>query len=299
MSEKIQTNEQNHILEGRIKFLPEHQGRTVTRIDTNRGNARTYDIAGVGEYRSVTSSVGILNKPAIPAWATKIAVLNLRGTLESRDSLEALGKEADKKNAAFEKKGKDTRVSWMDLAAKQASSAPGKVTKAARDFGEHSHTLVEKIVTDEPYSTEEWADYAHIAEGFKMWARDAGMTLVASELMVWHPEYEYGGTIDLVGRLNDGSLAVIDVKTGGVYNEAAYQLAAYATALEYLTGEWVTEAWALQLPRERDEANPDNYYNAMQLDSIVYWFSQFELMHKLAPSIQHSAFTSSENSEEA
>jgi hypothetical protein len=137
-----------------------------------------------------------------------------------------------------------------------------------------------------------------------MWVRDAGITLVASELMVWHPEYGeepspgYGGTIDLVGRLHDGSLAVIDVKTGGVYNEAAYQIAAYATALEYLTGEWVTEAWVLQLPREMDENNPDNYYNAMQLDSIVYWFSQFELMHKLAPGTKLSAFTSSEDSEE-
>jgi len=304
MSEKIQTNEQDRILEGRIKFLPEHQGRTVTRIDTNRGNARTYDIAGVGEYRSVTSSVGILNKPAIPAWTSKIALLNLRGTLENRDTLEALTQEADKKNAAYKKKGKDTRVSWMDLAIKEASSAPGRASKAAREFGEHSHTLVEKLATDEPYDFEAWIDHARIAEGFKMWKRDAGITLVASELMVWHPEYGeepspgYGGTIDLVGRLHDGSLAVIDVKTGGVYNEAAYQLAAYATALEYLTGEWVTEAWVLQLPRDTDDNNPDNYYNAMQLDSIVYWFSQFELMHKLAPGTKLSAFTFGEDSEE-
>ena len=54
---------------------------------------------------------------------------------------------------------------------------------------------------------------------------------------VWHPSEYYAGGIDAVARTEDGELVVIDFKTGGLYDEAAYQLAAYAVALEELTGE--------------------------------------------------------------
>ena len=67
------------------------------------------------------------------------------------------------------------------------------------------------------------------------------LTLVGSEykfvydcpLIGW-PDFSYAGTVDGVFRDDDGRLFIIDIKTGRMYgyNENAYQLGAYAKALD-------------------------------------------------------------------
>ena len=95
--------------------------------------------------------------------------------------------------------------------------------------------------------------------------------------MVYHAAYKYAGTIDLVCQ-HEGSaeLVVIDVKTGGVFDEAAMQVSAYATALEYLTNDPVSEAWVLQLPRERpDKWDADKLYEVHKVESIPTYHEAF------------------------
>ena len=120
-------------------------------------------------------------------------------------------------------------------------------------------------------------EYGSIIEGFQAWFRDSDLQILASELMVYHPAYKYAGTIDLVCRhAGTAELVVIDVKTGGVFDEAAMQVSAYATALEYLTNDPVSEAWVLQLPRERpDKWDADKLYEVHKVKSIPAYHDAF------------------------
>lgn len=59
----------------------------------------------------------------------------------------------------------------------------------------------------------------------------SGIEVVATEFQVWNPTVGYAGTVDLLGRHRNGTLRVIDLKTGkGIYNDHALQVTAYARA---------------------------------------------------------------------
>lgn len=63
------------------------------------------------------------------------------------------------------------------------------------------------------------------------WREQSGVEILATEFQVWNPTVGYAGTCDLLGRFPDGSIWVIDLKTGkGVYGEHALQLMAYLMA---------------------------------------------------------------------
>lgn len=66
------------------------------------------------------------------------------------------------------------------------------------------------------------------------WLKQSGAEVLAVEFQVWNLEVGYAGTADLLVRFPDGSIWVVDLKTGkGVYAEHSLQLIAY------LMGEFV------------------------------------------------------------
>ena len=296
-----QLNEQDRVIRpGELTFTDEWAGTRVERIDSKYGNDRVYAIDGLGEYRSVTSSLSVINKPALADWRKNKALDKMQEMLKNPKAAGEYQKLADAKNAKARIHKNNT---WVSMMVEEAKKAPNQNMTEARDFGNYAHSVVEHIAmaqsNDErldrdvdraPESFVIGPEYAHIAEGFQMWMKDSGMRVVASELMVWHSFYEYAGTIDLVCRNKDGMLAVVDVKTGGVYNEAAMQIAAYAKALQHLTGEEVPEAWALRLPRERNMEEPDNFYEAHQLDDMPHWLDAFMEAHLLTPLLEKEAW---------
>lgn len=48
------------------------------------------------------------------------------------------------------------------------------------------------------------------------------------EASIFNLTYKYAGTCDALVKLNDGTFAIVDWKTGGIYEESSLQLAAYA-----------------------------------------------------------------------
>ena len=296
-----QLNEQDRVIRpGELTFTDEWAGTRIERIDSKYGNDRVYAIDGLGEFSSVTSSLNVINKPALADWRKNKALDKMQELLKDPKAAGEYQKLADEKNAKARIHKNNT---WVSMMVEEAKKAPNQNMTEARDFGTYAHSVVEHIAmaqaNDErldrdvdraPESFVIGPEYAHIAEGFQMWMKDSGMRVVASELMVWHPFYEYAGTIDLVCRNKDGALAVVDVKTGGVYNEAAMQIAAYAKALQQLTGEEVPEAWALRLPRNRNPEEPDKFYEAHQLDDIPHWLDAFMEAHLLKPLLEKEAW---------
>ena len=168
----------------------------------------------------------------------------------------------------------------------------------AANFGNDSHELIERLALRDIGKGQDIGhpaeQYIPIIEGFQAWFRDNDLQILASELMVYHPAYKYAGTIDLVCR-HEGSaeLVVIDVKTGGVFDEAAMQISAYSQALEYLTGDPVSEAWVLQLPRDRPiKWDADKLYEIYKVNDIQEYFDAFDTAHKLRGLLEKEAWSS-------
>jgi hypothetical protein len=82
-------------------------------------------------------------------------------------------------------------------------------------------------------------DLAPRLRQFMSWRAESGVEILGSELQVWNPAIGYAGSVDLLGRFPDGSVWVVDYKTGGdaldegVYPDQLLQL------LPYLMGEFV------------------------------------------------------------
>jgi hypothetical protein len=180
----------------------------------------------------------------------------------------------------------------------------------ATKFGKDSHYIIEYLTMNDMGKKpgllpEAYSDttncYVPIAEGFKGWLRDSGMHVVASEMMVYHPAYKYAGTIDLVCALDKDpySLVVVDLKTGGVFDEAAMQISAYTVALRYLLPPYsgynyhVDEAWVLQLPRDRPiKWDADKLYEIYKVKYIQEYFDAFDTAHKLRGLLEKEAWSS-------
>lgn len=61
------------------------------------------------------------------------------------------------------------------------------------------------------------------------WLDVSGAAILASEFQVWNPSVGYAGTADLMARLRNGRVAMVDIKTGkGVWSEHLLQVIAYA-----------------------------------------------------------------------
>jgi hypothetical protein len=66
---------------------------------------------------------------------------------------------------------------------------------------------------------------------FHDWLAVSGAQVLATEFQCWNLSVGYAGTADLLVRLEDGSIWLVDLKTGkGVYGEHALQLIAYLMA---------------------------------------------------------------------
>jgi hypothetical protein len=96
---------------------------------------------------------------------------------------------------------------------------------AARGTAVHEAAAAGKALTDVG------PDIAPHLRQYLDWREKSQVEILASEFQVWNPTVGYAGTCDLLGRFPDGSIWVVDLKTGkGVYGEHALQLMAYLMA---------------------------------------------------------------------
>jgi hypothetical protein len=110
---------------------------------------------------------------------------------------------------------------------------PRAVLKAAAEFGTHVHIacdLFDKGVLDEPALDPHLAPYL---AAWKIFLRETGAVVDASEVRVVHGKLRYAGTFDKAlhwkkrGRV---TTALLDIKSGQVPRTVGPQVAAYAEA---------------------------------------------------------------------
>ena len=137
----------------------------------------------------------------------------------------------------------------------ESTPTPGDIS---RDFGNGVHAALESVLAQDGREIQIPIQYSDAVDGVLKWlARgdsDGPYTVEATELPIFHPELLYGGTVDCVMRTASG-LAVVDWKSGaGIYESHALQVAAYAMALELMTGEAISQAWVVRSGKTGFEA---------------------------------------------
>jgi hypothetical protein len=111
-----------------------------------------------------------------------------------------------------------------------------EIATHATNIGTKTHRLIDCYLNDEPLDTLYCEEIAKPFSAFQQWQCASGFELVANERMIWSDK-GYGGTIDLVGYIND-ELYLIDIKTSkAVYPDYSLQIAAYRTGYEERTGK--------------------------------------------------------------
>lgn len=102
----------------------------------------------------------------------------------------------------------------------------------AANIGTRVHDLADRLVSGHTDALDGEPEAVKIrAQHYAAWWQTVGWKLRLSEALIFHPDYEYGGTIDLLAYDREGRTVLADLKTGkGVYKEAVLQLTAYGMA---------------------------------------------------------------------
>lgn len=190
----------------------------TTTVKTTKAGARHYTIGGE-KYPSVTTVLNVISKPALIPWAKKVSLEKVRQELYHASD------EISQGNVLLE--GHDS----IDELIEAARTRPDEVAGAAADLGLRAHKYVEELIKEEGALPEPEPDIAPAVQAFLDWREQAGLDIKAVEQVVYSREYGYAGTLDMLGRDEQGRVYVVDLKTSnGIYPEYALQVSAYAQA---------------------------------------------------------------------
>jgi hypothetical protein len=180
-----------------------------TAVGLVRDARHRYSWNGGPLYPSVTTILGIKDKPALVGWAKRetaaCAVRNL-------DVLEAMVRSG----------GSQAAVDWL-------KRIPDYARDASADLGSAVHAAAEAIARGVPAPVAE--DVAPFVAAYRRDFLELFRPhFIALEAMVCSERYEYGGTADAFAEI-DGEIWLLDYKTGaGVYPDTALQLGGLARA---------------------------------------------------------------------
>lgn len=184
---------------------------TVARADGKGDRPATLrDARKVGALPSVTNRLSVLAKPGLDAWRIEQGIL----------AALTLPKEADETLDQFARRVVEDSVLQVNNAADLGSA----IHNAAEEY-----LLIKKVPTD-PKIIELFAPC-------KQWIDKNVEAAALVEKVVIHSECGYGGRVDLVARIKEIGVAVIDFKTQNMKAKPTYyetwplQLEAYRQAI--------------------------------------------------------------------
>ena len=160
------------------------------------------------EYPSVTTILGILDKPALKGWAAGCAVDYVREHLDVIKNSE--------------------NVHDAETILSDAVYAFKAVSRGATDIGSEVHHAIERYIKHGEDVRGDISDEAqHGFLAFLEWEEKNDVDWLESELTLYHDDEYYAGTCDAIAEIA-GNIYLIDFKTSkAVYDEYRYQLAAY------------------------------------------------------------------------
>ena len=157
-------------------------------------------------FASVTTILGVLNKPALPGWAAESVAEFVAHNIGTVNDLIGRGQQS--------------------AAIDMMKGAPWRQRDKAADLGTTIHNVIECLSANKNMDIP--VDAMASVEHFLTWQAVFKPQILVSEGTVFNREYNYAGTLDLICKI-DGLTWLVDLKTGkGVYPEYAMQVAAYA-----------------------------------------------------------------------
>jgi ATP-dependent exoDNAse (exonuclease V) beta subunit len=111
--------------------------------------------------------------------------------------------------------------------------------------GSRVHTAIAKALAGQDYAPE-WRGWVQAAQAF---LSHHNLKPVGAEVVLVSWRHSYGGTTDLICQAGDGSMVLIDWKSGRhpFLAESALQVGAYSLALTELTGRPVAHGYVVAL----------------------------------------------------
>jgi hypothetical protein len=175
----------------------------LTPTDTDQGRTYTW---GDDVYASVTTILGVLNKPALPRWAANAAA---KFAVDNQNTIAQLIEQGQWRAA-------------VDL----IKGAPWRQRDKAAEVGTLVHHMIDNLHTG--IEVEIPAEALQQVTHFVNWVEHFKPKILVSEGTIFNRVYDYAGTLDIVAHI-DGLNWLIDIKSGkGVYPEYAMQVAAYS-----------------------------------------------------------------------
>jgi hypothetical protein len=160
-------------------------------------------------YPSVTTILGIKNKPALVGWAKRETAACAVRNLSMLTRMAETG-------------GPQAAVEWL-------KKIPDYQRDVSADLGTRVHAVAEALARGESVGIAD--DVRPFIAAYRRDFLEAFCPrFLAVEAMVCSPRYEYGGTADAFVEI-DGEIWLLDYKTGaGVYPDSALQLSGLARA---------------------------------------------------------------------
>lgn len=248
-----------------------------SRIVFNAGR-HTYALDGAYVPGVTTVINKAIGKPALIRWSAKLAA---QWAATNVEAMTLLGEEE-----------------WIATAAKASDRARDEAMRAGTKLHELAESLVygDELPAEDPQGLP-WPDEIYrsaeqLARFYDAWDVEP----VVHEAIVFHAEHRWAGRLDLIGRLSDNAVWLLDYKTGatGIWPETALQLNAYAKAthiqiagedrpmieVERLGAVWLRpDSWQLH-PLRFDPALYAVFGHAMR---VAAWTSEAKDANVLAP----------------
>ena len=236
-------------------------GAEISRIDGRyryyevrdaAGEKLTFDLASgqTARLTSVTTYLNFPSKGALLPWAARTAAQEAVSL--SREAFLSVMSQSRPDENQSARSALDERLAEIE---KEAAQTYRKSRDAAADLGTRVHLWVERDLQGEVQDIPD--DIAPAIQAYRSWRASSDFTETAGlERMVYYaePPVCYAGTIDALFRLSDGTLGAVDYKTSsGIYESHMVQIAAYAKAWEWLSGETVSRAWTVRFDKKTGE----------------------------------------------
>ena len=236
-----------------LSLLPEYAGLEVThrKDDVWSGETqmfeRWYQIGTMPSMPSVTTVLDMIGKPGLRDWKMNKAWEHAYNVAI-----------ADPWPQCPESEVKRPKTSWrarLDALKRESKAAGPTIMDVARKIGDDVHGTIAACLQGESYEMQHGEDigekgmeqYLQALHSYNAWREESNVTPLWTERTIWSSEHQYAGSPDLVGAEED-RVVLLDWKTGaGIYPEHGAQVAAYANAVEELTGVKVDECRIVHL----------------------------------------------------
>lgn len=220
-------------------------GEINIRFFEKLGRKRHAYMLGQKRIISVTSALGVIDKPFLLPWALKMMQGFLQGVLDEGAVIDA------------------THIEYAKKAHKRKS-------EEAAAIGTEVHDWAEAYINNVNPELPEDENVLNGVTAFLQWVKEHQVEFLSSERPVYSKKHKYVGKMDAEAMV-DGKKCVIDFKTSKkIYPEMALQVAAYQRAAEEEDGtKFDGNRWIARFDKETGE------FEAVELENVAKDFQVF------------------------